>query len=297
MARGGTFVVGGNVPLTAEKAVSAGEVSVTPGYFRTVGLALVRGREFAAQDTAGTERVAVISESLAQALFGDRNPIGELIGLQAVALDTIVVGVAKDTKASLRQPPQATMFTPLAQHTVPSMTVVVRTKSGRPLDLSTVRALVSRMDSTVPVTDVATMERRIADMLSRDRILALLTSAFAGLASLLCGLGLFGIMNFHVATRQRELGIRMALGAARRAVQWNVVRDAVFVIVGGTPLGLAAYIATSRVIGSFLFGLSPTDVPTAAIAACLIVLVALAASFIPARRATRLDPAVILRRE
>ena len=141
------------------------------------------------------------------------------------------------------------------------------------------------------------MEQRIADTLSRDRILALLSSAFAGLAALLCGLGLFGMMNFHVATRQREIGIRMALGADRRSIQWNVVREAVFVILAGAPPGLAAYFASSRVIGSFLFDLSPTDVPTVAAAACLLVLVALAASFIPARCATHLDPAVVLRRE
>ncbi len=177
------------------------------------------------------------------------------------------------------------------------MTVVIRTKSGRPLDMTTVRAMVNRIDSTVPVTELATMEHRIGDMLSRDRILAGLSSAFAGLAALLCGLGLFGMMNFHVATRQREMGIRMALGAERQSIQWNVVREAVFVIVGGAPVGLAAYIASSRVIGSFLFDLSPTDVPTVAAAACMLVLVALAASFVPAMRATRLDPAVVLRRE
>ena len=297
MNRGGTNVVGGNVPVNAERAVTAGEIAVTPGYFRTIGLPLLRGRELTEQDTAGTERVAVINESLARALFGDRNPIGQRIGLQYVALDTTVVGVVKDTKASLRQPPEPAMFTPLAQHAVPWMTLVVRTRSGRPLDMPTVRALVNRIDSTVPVTDLASMEQRIADTLSRDRILAMLTSAFAGLAALLCGLGLFGMMTFHVATRQREMGIRMALGAERRSIQWNVVREAVFVILAGAPLGLAVYIASSRVIGSFLFDLSPTDVPTVAAAASMLVLVALAASFIPARRATRLDPAVILRRE
>jgi predicted permease len=297
MNAGGTTVVGGNVPLNAEKGVPAGEVSVTPGYFRTIGLPLVRGREFTERDTAAAERVAVVNESLARALFADRNPIGERIGLQYVALDTTIVGVVKDTKASLRQPPEPAMFTPLAQHAVSRMTVVVRAKSGRPLDMPAVRALVNRIDSTVPVTDLATMEQRIADTLSRDRILAALSSAFAGLAAVLCGLGLFGMMNFHVATRQRELGIRLALGAERRSIQWTVVREAVFVILVGAPAGLAAYLASSRMVGSFLFELSPTDVPTVAAAACTLVLVALAASFVPARRATRLDPAVILRRE
>jgi predicted lysophospholipase L1 biosynthesis ABC-type transport system permease subunit len=117
------------------------------------------------------------------------------------------------------------------------------------------------------------------------------------LAALLCGLGLFGMMNFHVVTRQRELGVRLVLGAERRSIQWSVVREAVFVILAGTPVGLAAYFASHRVVGSFLFDLSPTDAPTIAAAASLLVLVAVAASVIPARRATQLDPAVILRRE
>jgi predicted permease len=297
MNGGGTNVVGGHVPLNAEKAVSAGDVSVTPGYFRTIGLPMVRGREFTGRDAAGADRVSVVNESLARALFGSRNPIGEKVGLQHVALDRVVVGVVRDTKETLRRPPEPAMYVPLAQQTTSSMTFVVRTRSGRPLDMPTVRALVNRIDSTVPVTDLATMEQRIADTLSRDRILAGLSSAFAGLAALLCGLGLFGMMNFHVATRQREMGIRMALGADRRSIQWSVVREAVFVIVAGAPVGLAAYIASSRVIGTFLFDLSPTDVPTVGAAACMLVLVALAASVIPARRATRLDPAVILRRE
>jgi len=104
-------------------------------------------------------------------------------------------------------------------------------------------------------------------------------------------------MNFHAATRQRELGIRLALGAERRSIQWIVVREAAFVILAGAPVGLAAYFASSHVVGSFLFELSPTDAPTVAAAACMLVVVALAAAFVPARRATLLDPAVILRRE
>lgn len=297
MSRGGGFVVGGDVPVNAEKAVSAGIVSVTPRYFRTIELPLVRGREFSEQDGAGAEPVAVVNESLARALFDGRNPIGEKIGPQYVALDRTVVGVVRDTKESLRQRPQPAMYVPVAQQAVPSMTVVVRTKTGRPLDTRTVRAVVNRIDSTAPMTDLATMEQLIGRTLSRDRILALLSSAFAGLAALLCGLGLFGMMVVHVATREREMGIRLALGAERRSIQWNVVREAVGVFVVGGPVGLGAYLVSSRLIGSFLFELSPTDVPTVAAAACMLVLVGIAASFIPARRATHLDPAVILRRE
>lgn len=289
--------MGGNVPLNSEKAVEAAEVTITPGYFRTIELPVVRGRDFNDRDTAGSERVAVINESLARSLFGARDPLGERIGLQHMALNTVVVGIVRDTKESLRRPVEPSMYLPLAQQEAGAMTVVVRTRSGRAVEMPTVRTVVNRIDPTASVADLATMRQLIDESLSRDRILALLSSAFAGLAALLCGLGLFGMMNFHVATRQRELGIRLALGAERRAVRWNVVREAVFVIAAGAPIGLVAYFASSRAVGSVLFNLSPTDLPTVAAATAMLLLVALGASVVPARSATRLDPAEVLRQQ
>lgn len=128
-------------------------------------------------------------------------------------------------------------------------------------------------------------------------MLALLSSAIGGLAAFLCGMGLVGIMNYRVANRAREIGICVALGAAARSVQWLIVREALIVMAIGIPIGLAAYVASSRVIGSLLFQLSPTDVRTLAIGVGLLALVTLAAAFVPARRATRLDPALTFRRE
>ncbi len=169
MSGGSTWVVGGDVPVNAEKAISAGAVSITPGYFRTVGLPVVRGREFTELDTAGTEGVALVNESLARALFGERNPIGERVGLQYVALDRTVVGVVRDAKESLRRPPQPAMYVPLAQQPMSSMTIVLRTRSGRPLDVATVRSAARHIESTAVVNELATMQQLIDDTFSRDR--------------------------------------------------------------------------------------------------------------------------------
>jgi ABC-type antimicrobial peptide transport system permease subunit len=149
----------------------------------------------------------------------------------------------------------------------------------------------------MPITRVSTLDDLISDTLARDRMLALLSSAIGVVAAFLCGLGLFGIMNYRVANRAREIGIRVALGAAARSVQWLILREAIVVVAIGIPIGLAAYLACSRVLSALLFQLSPTDTTTLTSGVVLLALVTLAAAFVPARRATRLDPAVTLRRE
>jgi len=294
---GGTWAVGGNVPVNAEKAVLVDEVSVTLGFFSAIGVPIIRGRDLTAEDAAGGQRVAVINESLARALFGDEDALGQMIGLQYQALDRRVVGVVKDARAGVRQPASPAMYEPWAQHPLAWASVVVRTRDDRALDVATIRRVVARVDPSMAVTRVSTLDALISDTLARDRMLALLSSAIGGLAAFLCGLGLFGIMNYRVANRAREIGIRVALGAAARSVQWLIVREAIVVMAIGIPIGLAAYVASSKVLGSLLFQLSPTDATTLASGVCLLAIVTVAAAFVPARRATRLDPAVTLRRE
>jgi predicted permease len=294
---GGTWVAGGKVPRDAEKAVLADEVSVTAGYFAAIGLPLVRGREFTDQDGAGAPRVAVVNESLASALFGDQDPIGQVMGGQYGPLDTRIVGIVKDTRTGVRRPPEPTMYVPWPQQPVSWTLVVARTPRDGMLDLSAVRRVAARLDPSMPVAGFSTLNGMVAVTLARDRMLALLSSAIGGLGAFLCGLGLYGLMNYRVATRAREIGIRLALGAGRRSIQWLVVREALVVTLVGAPFGLAAYLASSRVVASMLFELSPTDAATLAGGACALTLVTMAAAFVPARRALRVDPAVTLRRE
>ncbi|MGE5360833.1 MAG: ADOP family duplicated permease [Bacteroidales bacterium] len=294
---GGTWAVGGNVPVNAEKAVLVDEVSVTPGFFTTIGITVIRGRDLSAEDGAASPRVAVINESLAKALFGDRDPLGQMIGGQYQALDTRVVGIVKDLRAGVRQPASPALYEPWAQQPLAWASIIVRTRDDRTLDVPTIRRVAAQIDPSMPITQVSTLDGLISDAMARDRMLALLSSAIGGLAAFLCGLGLFAVMNYRVANRAREIGIRVALGAAARSVQWLIVREAFVVMAIGIPIGLAAYVASCKALGSLLFQLSPTDATTLASGVCLLALVALAAAFVPARRAARLDPAVTLRRE
>ena len=294
---GGTWAVGGHVPLNAANAVLVDAVSVTPGFFSTIGVPVIRGRDLSADDIAGGPRVAVINQSLARALFGDEDPLGQMIGGQYQALDTRVVGIVKDARAGVRQPASPAMYEPWAQHPRARASVVVRTRDDRALDVPTLKSVVARVDPSMPITRVSTLEGLISDSLARDRMLALLSSAIGGLAVFLCGLGLLGIMNYRVASRAREIGIRVALGAAGRSVQWLIVREAVVVVGIGIPVGLAGFVASSKIIGSLLYQLSPTDATTLASGVCLLAVVTVAAAFVPARRATQLDPAITLRRE
>ena len=294
---GGTWAVGGHVPVNAANAVLVDAVRVTPGFFSTIGMPVIRGRDLSPEDIAGSPQVAVINQSLARALFGDEDPLGQMIGGQYQALDTRVVGVVKDARAGVRQPAAPAMYEPWAQHPLAWASVVVRTRDDRPLDLQTIKAVVARVDPSMPLTRVSTLGGLISDALARDRMLALLSSAIGGLAAFLCGLGLFGIMNYRVASRAREIGIRVALGAAAPSVQWLIVREALVVVAIGIPIGLAGFVASSKVIGSLLYQLSPTDAPTLASGVALLAIVTVAAAFVPTRRATQLDPAITLRRE
>jgi predicted permease len=294
---GGTWAVGGHVPLNAANAVLVDEVAVTPGFFSTIGVPVIRGRDLSAEDVAGGQSVAVINQSLARALFGDEDPLGQMIGGQYQALDTRVVGIVNDARAGVRQPASPAMYEPWAQHPHAWASVVVRTRDDRTLDVPTIKGVVARIDPSMPMTRVSTLDDLISDTLARDRMLALLSSGIGGVALFLCGLGLFGIMNYRVASRAREIGIRVALGAAARSVQWLIVREAIVVVAIGIPIGLAGFVASSRVIGSLLYQLSPTDATTLASGVCLLAIVTVAAAFVPARHATQLDPAITLRRE
>ena len=294
---GGTWAVGGHV-LNVANAVLVDGVCVTPGFFSTIGVPVIRGRDLNADDVAGGPQVAVINESLARALFGDDDPVGQMIsGGQYETLDTRVVGIVKDARAGVRQPASPAKYVPWAQQPRGWASIVVRTRDDRPLDVPTIKSIVARVDPSMPISRVSMLDELMSGALARDRMLALLSSAIGGLAVFLCGLGLFGIMSYHVASRAREIGIRVALGAAARSVQWLVVREAVVVVAIGIPIGLAAFVASGKVIGSLLYQLSPTDATTLASGVCLLAIVTAAAAFVPARRATLLDPAITLRTE
>ena len=293
---GSAPVVGGSVPADAEKPVFATQVSAMAGYFNAIGLPIVRGREFGEQDVAEAPPVAVISESLARVLFGDTEPIGQMIGPQYGAQDTRVVGVVTDTRTGVRRPPEPAMYSPWAQKPMSWAVMVVRTAREGQLDLSLVRRIAARIDKSLAITEFSTLNGMVASSLARDRALALLSAATGGLAAFLCGLGLFGLMDYWVTARAREIGVRLALGASPRSIQWLMVREALVVTLIGAAIGLPVYLTASRMLGAILFGVSPIDPAALASGPAVLALVAVAASWIPTHQAMRLDPAATLRR-
>jgi ABC-type antimicrobial peptide transport system permease subunit len=174
--------------------------------------------------------------------------------------------------------------------------MVIRTAREGQLDLSLVRQIAARIDKSMAITEFSTLNGMVASSLARDRALALLSAATGGLAAFLCGLGLFGLMDYWVTARAREIGVRLALGASPRSIQWLMVREALVVTLIGAAIGLPVYLTASRMLGAILFAVSPIDPAALASGPAVLALVTVAASWIPTRQAMRLDPAETLRR-
>ena len=276
--------------------------TVTQEYFDTLGIGLVRGRLFTSQDTAASLRVAVINESLAKAFFGDSDPVGKQIGFgsQPDAARTLtVVGVVRDARQALRDTPPRMVYQPLDQSLDPpeALTAAVRT-TGDPAALaSLVRQEVRALSADVAVMWVRTMRQQIAAATTSERLLATLSTAFAMLALLLACIGLYGVISYDVASHTRDIGIRLALGAERFAVLAGVLLPTMAVIGVGLALGVVGALLTSSLVERLLFGLTSRDPLTLAATAAALGGAALLAGYLPARRASRIDPAVALRTE
>ena len=273
---------------------------VGPGFFETLGMPLVRGRDITDADRKGATKVAVVNETFARYFFGDGDPLGRRFGrVRSGLTDVEIVGVVKDGKgASLREAPLRYAYVAAAQQdALGEMTFYVRTAADPQELLARVPALVARIDPSLPVTQARTMPAQIGRSLFVERLVASLSAAFGLLATALAGLGLYGVMAYAVAQRTREIGIRMALGAARRDVMRMVLRDVALLAGLGVAFGLPGGYGLGRVIQSQLFGLDARDPVTFAAATAALLLAALCAGYLPARRATRVDPLVALRSE
>ena len=276
--------------------------TVTPDYFRTFGIDLVRGRLFTAQDTANAPRVALINETAARFYFGGADPIGRPIafgGKPDPARALTIVGIVRDARHSLRQAPPRMVYQPLAQIIQPpdTLTAAIRTTSDPTAIAGLVRTEVSALSRDVAVTWVRSMEQQIASALTSERLLATLSTAFGLLALLLACIGLYGVVSYDVARRSREIGIRLALGAGRSAVLTAVLRQTAVMTAAGIGLGLVAATLASQLVEGFLFELTPRDPVTLGVTTGMLAISALLAGYVPARRASRIDPAVALRSE
>jgi predicted permease len=275
--------------------------AVAPGYFATMGMPLVIGRDFRASDVEGAPQVAIINETMAKYFWGNENPIGKRFGWgrNEGTYPIEVVGVVRDSRfATLRDEVPRFVYTPWTQQeSLDTMTFYVRMRGETTGMPNTVRQVVQRLDPNLPIFDMKTMEAQVDESLFIERLVASLSLLFGALATVLAAVGLYGVMSYTVSRRTREIGIRMALGAARTSVLWMVLREVATMAIAGIVLGLPVAIGLSRFVQSQLYGLSPTDPLTLAVATVILGSVAMFAGYVPARRATRVDPMLALRYE
>jgi len=275
--------------------------AVTPNYFHTMGIPLIKGRVFTEQDKRDSLQVAVINETMVRRYFPNEDPIGKRFtfgdGDRNPTWITIV-GVVRDVRRQgVDEPIRIESFMPHSQATSRSMEVVIRTASDPMAMAKSVRDAIWSLDKDLPVANMQTVEQILGERTAPRRLNMLLLGLFATVALVLAAVGLYGVMSYSVTQRTHEIGIRMALGAQRRDVLKLIVGQAALLAVIGVGIGLAAAFALTRLMSRLLFEVSATDPLTFAAIALLLTMVALVASYIPARRAMKVDPMVALRYE
>jgi putative ABC transport system permease protein len=286
-------------PDTADVATrkSATFFAVSPDYFTTMGIRLLRGRAFTARDDEHAPNVIVIGETFAKRYWPDENPIGRriTIGYNNTGPREIV-GVAADVKQSdLAERAPLEMYTPFPQTPWPFLAVAVRTEGDPAAMAAGLRRVLAHIDPDQPAAEIKTLSAYVTRAIATPRFTAMLFAGFAGLALLLAGFGLFSVIAYSVAQRRREIGIRVALGAQPSAIRSLVLSQALWLGVAGLVIGVAGALAATRVLGSLLYGVSASDPATFGAVSAALFLVMLAAAYLPARRATRVDPMVALR--
>jgi putative ABC transport system permease protein len=302
------FTVEGQTPDQQATNPTSNHERVSPGYFATMGIPLVQGRDFTSTDTPESQLVVIVNRSTAERFWPGQDPLGKRLrwghSTQADAPWLTVVGVAGDARYREIEAVRPDLYVPFAQDPHWAMDVVLRTApspgSNNPLQLARpVADAVRAVDPNLPVANLTTLEREIADSVARPRLRTLILALFAGLSLVLAAVGLYGIIAYSVAQRGQEIGIRMALGADRRRVQRLVLAQGLGLTLAGLAAGLAGALAVAATgwLGNLLYNVEPTDVVTFAVVPLLLVAVALLASLLPARRATRVDPLVVLRAE
>lgn len=275
---------------------------VSPGFFKTLQIPLYGGRDFTVRDQLGAPKVAIVNEKFARRYFGDRNPVGRHIGMSGdpgSPLDIEIIGVVRDTKYQTvhAETPRQVFFPYLQNDWASAMTAYVRTTEASTRMIPTLRAAVHRLNANLPVYQMKTEEKQLDDSLALERLTASLATAFGVLATVLAAIGLYGVMAFLVTRRTREIGIRMALGALTGDVLWIVMREALLLVGIGIGIGLPAALAVTRLIRTQLYGVSPSDPATIALATAGIIGIAALSAYVPARRAIAVDPVLALRYE
>jgi putative ABC transport system permease protein len=294
-----SFTVGGRPEPAPGDQPSSGARLVAPGYFYSMGVPLLRGRDFNARDDDKAPKVIIINETFARRFFPGENALGKRLDIGLNDLDCEIVGIVGDVRhRKLDAEAGPEYYVPLAQVPMNEIQLVVRSRGGDPAQLAgALREAVKEIDPDQPLYQVRTMNSLVAASVARQRFSMILLTIFAAFAMLLAAVGIFSVMSFLVAQRTHEIGIRMALGAQPRDILRLVVGHAMTLALVGVAIGLAAAFALMRVMTNLLYGVSPNDPVVFGGIAALLATVALAACLVPARRATRVDPMVALRYE
>jgi putative ABC transport system permease protein len=289
-------------PQTRPERPLAQITSITPGFFQTIGIALLRGRDVQLNDTRDRQGVALVNKTLANQEWPGQDPIGKRLAIGGDPNDPqswiTVVGVVSDSKRTdLRSASQPAIYLPHNIFTLPFMSVLVRSDAGEAAVANAVRAAVQSLDPELPIGEVEALERIVERATGQPRFRALLIGSFALAALLLAAVGLYGLISYTVAQRSPEIGVRLALGATPVQVGRLILGQGLALAGAGVALGLVGALAATRLLEGLLFSISATD-PTvyAALAGVLLATAALAC-YVPARRAMRVDPAVALRSE
>jgi putative ABC transport system permease protein len=298
-----SFEVAGRPPVPSSQQPAMQVRVATPEYFQTIGIPLKRGRWMTDDDRAGTTPVVLITDMAAKQFFPNEDPIGKRLiigwgragGRRAGGEIVGIIGDVKDAGLAEAEPPHA--YLPYRQWPIQTMSVVLKTAVPPASIGDAVRREVHAIDPNLPVSNIRTLDQIVSRSISQPRFYMTLLAVFGAVALVLAGIGIFGVLSYAVAQRTREIGIRMALGAPAATVLRLIIRQAMVLAAAGITLGLVAAFYLSETLTTLLFNTSPTDRVTYAAVTAVLLLVALAASYVPARRATRVDPIVALRAE
>ncbi|HEX8184768.1 MAG TPA: ABC transporter permease [Blastocatellia bacterium] len=295
----GFTIEGRPVPPPEERLAAVYRI-VRPGYFKTMGAAIIKGRDFSERDRNDSPAVVIINESLARRHWPGEDPLGKrMVVTDGDDRPREIVGIVKDLKQSdWTAEPKPEMYLPHLQSAEPRyMTLVVRSASDPMTLVAAAQSEVWAIDKNLPVSQVMSMEQVISDSIEQQRFNMLLLGIFAALAMALAAIGVYGVMSYSVTQRTHEIGIRMALGAKRGDVLWMIVKQGVIITAIGVCLGLAGAFVLTRLMSSLLYGVSATDPVTFVVIPLVLTGVALGASFVPALKAAKVDPMIALRYE
>jgi putative ABC transport system permease protein len=295
-----SFTIRGRPAVRSSDQPSTEVREVTSDFFKAIGMPVLSGRAIEAQDEPGTTKVLVVNRAFAKRFFPNENPIGQAMSLDwgrdSTGETRQIVGIVGDVHSfGLADEPEPTVYTPMMQTPDQGLSILIRTTKAPATFATPVREIVRSLDREVPMYSVQTMEERVGSSVDRQRFYATLIGIFAAVALILSAVGLYGVIAYAVSQRTHELGVRVALGATADRISRMVIGEGLALTAAGAVIGIAGSIFAGKLVATLLFGVSPFDPVTLSAVIAVLALVATFASWLPARRAARVDPLVAMR--